>query len=224
MRKQVAVIGLGRFGSGLAETLSNMGYDVLAIDKSLDRVQEIANKVTQSIQGDATDETFLGRLDLSGLDAAIVAIGTDLQSSVLCTLMLKNLHVPFLIARAENNAHGSILSKIGADQVVYPERQMGGRLAHVLTVKDALDYIPILQRYGIAKIMAPAPFTGKTLSQAGFGRKSNWGIMVLLIQRQDEIIVTPAETEVIQDGDILITAGHDDKLEGMLNEAKKISS
>jgi len=90
MRKQVAVIGLGRFGSGLAETLSNMGYDVLAIDKSLDRVQEIANKVTQSIQGDATDETFLGGLDLSGLDAAVVAIGTDLQSSVLCTLLLKN--------------------------------------------------------------------------------------------------------------------------------------
>lgn len=224
MRKQVAVIGLGRFGSGLAETLSNIGYDVLAIDKSVDRIQEIANKVTQSVQGDATDETFLKGLDLSSLDAAIVAIGTDLQSSVLCTLLLKNLHVPFLVARAENDAHGSILSKIGADQVVYPERQMGGRLAHVLTVKDALDYIPVLQRYGIAKIMAPASFTGKTLTQAGFGRKSNWGIMVLLIQRHDEVIVTPAETEIIKNGDILITAGHDDKLEGMLNEAKKISS
>jgi len=101
---------------------------------------------------------------------------------------------------------------------------MGGRLAHVLTVKDALDYIPILQRYGIAKIMAPAPFTGKTLTQAGFGRKSNWGIMVLLIQRQDEIIVTPAETEVIQDGDILITAGMMTSLKECLTKLKRSPS
>jgi trk system potassium uptake protein TrkA len=220
MRKQVAVIGLGRFGSGLAETLSNIGYDVLAIDTDLEKVQDIANKVTQAVQGDATDEAFLKGLDVGSLDAAVVAIGTALQSSVLCALLLKNLGVRYLIARAENDAHGSILAKIGADQVVYPERQMGGRLAHVLTLRGALDYIPVLQRYGVAKIAAPTTVVGKTLAQAGFGRKADWGVIVLLILRHEEAIVTPSDTEVIKTGDVLVTAGQDDKLEGLLNDAK----
>jgi trk system potassium uptake protein TrkA len=221
MRKQVAVIGLGRFGAGLAETLTEIGYDVLAIDVDLNKVQNIASKVTQAIQGDATEEAFLKGLDLASLDAAVVAIGTALQSSVLCTLLLKNLGVSYIIARAENLPHGQILNKIGADHVVYPEYQMGARLAHVLTLRHAMDYIPVSYRYGVAKINAPASLVGKTISEAGFGRKSDRGVVVLMIQRQDEGIVSPADTEVIKTGDVMITAGQDDKLEGQFSESKR---
>jgi trk system potassium uptake protein TrkA len=221
MRKQVAVIGLGRFGAGLCETLTEIGYDVLAIDMDLNKVQNISSKVTQAIQGDATEEAFLKGFDLAGLDAAVVAIGNALQSSVLCTLLLKNLGVAYLIARAENLTHGQILNKIGADHVVYPEYQMGARLAHVLTLRHAMDYIPVSYRYGVAKITAPAGLVGKTLSESGFGRKSDRGVIVLMIQRQDEGIVSPADTEVIKSGDVLITAGQDDKLEGQFSESKR---
>jgi len=224
MRKQVAVIGLGRFGSSLAGTLTEIGYDVLAIDNDMGKVQDISSKVTQALQGDATDEKFLKGLDLSSMDAAVVAIGTDMQSSVLCTLLLKNLGIAYLIARAENDAHSQILNKIGADYVVHPEGQMGARLAHVLTLRFVQDYIPVSYRYGVAKINAPADLIGQTLGQSGFGRKGEKGIIVLVIHRQEEAIVTPSDTEVLKEGDVLITAGLDDKLETLFREMRRNSS
>jgi trk system potassium uptake protein TrkA len=139
MKKQVAVFGLGRFGSSMAETLSRIGYEVVAVDIDSEKVQEIASKVSQAIQGDSTDEAFLKKIDASNFDIAVVAIGTDLESSVLCTLLVKSMNIPYVIARAGNNAHASILTKIGADKVVYPEHQMGGRLAHLLSLQDAQD-------------------------------------------------------------------------------------
>jgi trk system potassium uptake protein TrkA len=221
MKKQVAVFGLGRFGSSMAETLSRIGYEVVAVDVDNERVQEVASKVSQAIQGDATDEGFLKKIDASNFDVAVVAIGTDLESSVLCTLLAKSMNIPYVIARAENNVHASILTKIGADKVVYPEHQMGSRLAHLLSLQDAQDYIPVLYRYGVAKMAAMPCFIGRTVSQLGFGRKGEWGVVILLILRSGEAIVNPADIEVIKSGDILVTAGEDDKLEGLIAAAKK---
>jgi trk system potassium uptake protein TrkA len=216
MKKQALVIGLGRFGTSLAETLAGTGYDVLAIDNDEDRVRAIASKVTQAIQGDATDESVLKEADVASLDVGVVAIGSDIQSSVLAAILLKKLGIPYLIARAENDLHGSILEKIGADQVVYPEREMGSQLAHVLTLRNVRDYIPILQRYGVAKVTAPPHFVGHSLSELGFGKRGEYGVVALVVLRGQDIIITPADTEVISAGDVLITAGGDEKLESIL--------
>ena len=218
MKKQVIVVGLGRFGSSVAETLFNLGYDVLAVDKDEARIQSIATRVTHAVQGDATSEAVLKELGIEKFDVAIVAVGTDIQSSVLSTILLKRLGVPYIIARAENELHGSILEKIGADKVVYPEREMGSRVVHVLTLKDVVDYIPVLQRYGVAKLVAPPYFAGMTLSDAGFGRKGKWGVVALLVQHGNELVVAPSDTEIMREGDILVVIGSDDKLEGLLTE------
>ncbi len=219
MKRQVAVIGLGRFGAALAETLTGIGDDVLAIDRDPEKVEALAGRVAQAVQGDATEESFLRELDVGSLDVGVVAIGTSMEASVLATILLKNLGVPYVIARAETDLHGSILAKIGASQVVYPERQMGSRLAHVLTLKDVQDYIPVMQRYGVARLTAPAYLVGQTLAQAGFGRRET-GVVALLILRDNEVIVTPAEAEVIKQGDILITVGSDDRLEELLRATR----
>jgi trk system potassium uptake protein TrkA len=217
MKKQAVVIGLGRFGSSLAETLASTGYDVLAIDNDEDRVRAIASKVTQAVEGDATDESVLKEADIPSLDVGIVAIGSDIQSSVLAAILLKKLGIPYLIARAENDLHGSILEKIGADQVVYPEREMGYQLAHTATLRNVRDYIPILQNYGVAKLNAPPHFVGNSLANLGFGRRGKFGIVALVILRGQDIIITPADTEILHAGDVLITTGSDDRLEELLS-------
>jgi trk system potassium uptake protein TrkA len=132
MKKQVAVIGLGRFGVGLANTLLDMGYDVLALDVDEDRVQAVASQVSRAIHADATDEAVLRGLGIDKFDVAIVSMGSDIEHSVLTTILMRKLGVPLIVARADNELHGIILDKIGADKVIYPEREMGTRVAHGL--------------------------------------------------------------------------------------------
>ncbi|MBI4294866.1 MAG: TrkA family potassium uptake protein [Chloroflexi bacterium] len=221
MKKQVVVIGLGRFGVSLADTLFGMGHDVLAIDIDEKKVQSIATQITHAVQADATSEAVLRELGIGNFDVAIVAIGTAIQSSVLATILLKKLGMRYVIARAENELHGSILDKIGADKVIYPEREMGTRLAHRLTLTDVLDYIPMGTNYGVAKLQAPPYCFGRTLADIGFGRGGRWSLAVLMLQSEKEIIVVPDRTETVAPGDILIVAGNDDKLEQFFIDAKK---
>ncbi|MBR6332754.1 MAG: TrkA family potassium uptake protein [Dehalococcoidales bacterium] len=226
MRKQVAVIGIGRFGASLAESLSAIGYDVLAIDSDMERVQNIADKVSRAVQGDVRDENFLKGLDVASMNAAVVAIGNSIESSVLCTLLLKNLGVPYVVARAENTSHHVILNKIGADQIVYPEKQMGNRWAHILTLRTATDYIPLSYKYGITQITAPASMINSTVGQAGFGKGDiKDAVNLLMIMRksqgQETVINNPSDAEIIKLGDVLVTAGPDDKLEDLITASKK---
>jgi len=221
MKKQVLILGLGRFGISLATALFNMGHDVMAIDDDEKRVQNVASQITHAIQADATDETVLKELGVTSFDVAIVTIGEAIQNSVLSTILLKKLGVPYVIARAESELHGSILEKIGADRVVYPEREMGTMLAHGLTLSDVDDYIPVATNYGVSKLRALPNFVGKTLSELELGRKGKWGQAVLLIKRGKEVIVTPDMKEKVEEEDVLILSGSDDKLEQFLEEAKK---
>ena len=221
MKKQVLILGLGRFGISLATALFNMGHDVMAIDDDEKRVQNVASQITHAIQADATDETVLKELGVTSFDVAIVTIGEAIQNSVLSTILLKKLGVPYVIARAESELHGSILEKIGADRVVYPEREMGTMLAHGLTLSDVDDYIPVAPNYGVSKLRALPNFVGKTLSELELGRKGKWGQAVLLIKRGKEVIVTPDMKEKVEEEDVLILSGSDDKLEQFLEEAKK---
>lgn len=221
MKKQIVIIGLGRFGISLATTLSGIGHDVLALDIDEKKAQDIAPQITHVVQADATNETILNELGISNFDIAIVAIGSAIESSVLSTILLKKLGVPYVIARANSDLHGSILEKIGADVVVCPEREMGTRVAQVVTLSDVSDYMSVAKGYGIGKLKAPPHLVGEKLSELGFGPKGKWEVVVLLIQREKEIIVNPGQREVIKTDDILILAGSDDKLEKLLVEAKK---
>jgi trk system potassium uptake protein TrkA len=221
MKKQVLIVGLGRFGVSLATTFFTMGHDVLAMDVDEKKVQAVSSQITHAVQADATDEAVLRELGVGNFDVAIVTMGEAIQNSVLSTILLKKLGVPYVIARAENDLHGSILDKIGADRVVFPEREMGIRVAHGLTLRDVQDYIPIAPSYGVAKLEVLPSFVGKSLADLEFGRGGRWGLAVLLIQRGKGVIVTPDRSEVLKQGDILIVAGNDDKLEQFVQEALK---
>jgi len=221
MKRQVLIVGLGRFGISLATTLFSMGHDVLALDVDEKKVQNISTHITHAVQADATDESVLRELGVSNFDVAIVTIGEAIQNSVLCTILLKKLGVPYVIARAENDLHGTILDKIGADKVVFPEREMGIRIAHSLILTDVQDYISVAPSYGVSKLAISPYFVGKSLSDIGLGRGGRWGLAILLIQRGKEVIVTPDRAEIVRQGDVLIAAGSDDKLEQFMAETKK---
>ncbi len=221
MKKQIVVIGLGRFGISLATTLMAEGHDVLAVDKDENKVQNIASQVTHAIQADATNEAVLKELGVADFEIAIVAIGSAIQNSVLATILLKKLGVKYVIARANDELHGSILEKIGADNVVYAEREMGARVARGVTLIEVSDYMTVVPGYGIAKFKVPPHLAGDSLSSLGFGRTGEWEVAALLIQREKEVIVTPGASEKIQLDDVLILAGGDDKLEKMLAEFRE---
>jgi len=221
MKQQVAVIGLGRFGISIACTLYAMGHDVLAIDRSESKVQGIAQDVTHTVQADATNEGILKELGLPNFETAIVAIGTDIKSSVLSTILLKKLGISHVIARANDDLHGSILARIGADVVTYPEREMGIKIAQGVTMAEVSDYMSVVEGYGVAKLTTPPYLIGEKLSDLGFGYKGRWEVAVFLIQRGDEVIVTPTPGQKIEAGDILVLAGSNEKLEKLLAEARK---
>jgi trk system potassium uptake protein len=221
MKKQVAIIGLGRFGVGLANTLLDMGYDVLALDVDEDRVQAVASQVSRAIHADATDEAVLRGLGIDKFDVAIVSMGSDIEHSVLTTILLRKLGVPLIVARADNELHGTILDKIGADKVIYPEREMGTRVAHGLMLTDVLDYMSVDPSYGVAKIAPPSSFVGRTLAELGLGPGGRWEVAVLLIRREREVIVGPDRMEVVRPDDIIIVSGSDVHLEQLLTEARK---
>jgi trk system potassium uptake protein TrkA len=223
MKKQIVVIGLGRFGISIARTLYAIGHDVLAIDTDEKTVQSISAEITHAIQADGTNETVLRELGIGNFDIGIVSIGSAVESSVLSTILLKKLGVPYVIARADNELHGSILEKIGADKVVYPEQEMGARVAQVVTLTEISYYMPLVPGYGVARMIAPAYLIGEKLMDIGFGPKGKWEVAVVLIQREKEIIVTPGQQEIIREGDVLVVAGNNDNLEKLLQIAKKSS-
>lgn len=220
MKKQILVIGLGRFGTSLARTLASIGHEVMAIDTSEQAVQRISNQITHAIQADATSETILEELGVRDFDIAVVAIGTSIENSVLSTILLKKLGVRRVIARANNELHKIILEKIGVDLVVSPEFEMGRRLAHGASLDGVSGYLDVDMNYGIAKVTDISEFAGKTLEEASIGPGGKLGVAALLIQRGKEVIVNPARGETVRQGDILILSGTDDRLAALLERKK----
>ncbi|WP_282706255.1 potassium channel family protein [Fuchsiella alkaliacetigena] len=209
--KQFVVIGLGRFGVSVATFLAGKGHDVLAIDKAEEPVQNIADQVTHSVQADSTDECALKSLGVCNFDAAVVSIGDDIQSSVMTTLILKELGVEYVLAKAQNEMHGKLLNKIGADKVVYPEMDMGVRVAKNLVTSNVLDYIELAPDYSIIEVVATDKLIGHTLKELDL--RAKFGINVIAIMRGQEINVNPEATDEIQARDILIVMGHEKNLE-----------
>lgn len=212
--KQFAVIGLGRFGRALVEELNKMGYEVLAIDYNEDRVHDVIDAATQAVQADATDEQALKSLDIKDFDVAIVSIGENIQANILATIMLKELGVKRVVAKAHNALHGKVLEKIGADLVIYPERDMGIKLARSLVSQNILDQIYLSPGYSIMEMVTPKVFAGKSL--ADIGLRNKMGITVLAVKRGEEIIVAPLANQVIQAGDVLVAIGKDEDLQKLI--------
>ncbi len=209
--KQYVVIGCGRFGSSVARTLYNMGHDVLAIDSSEEIIQYISEEVTHAIQADATDENVLKSLGIRNFDVAIITIGSNIQASIMTTLMAKELGVKYVVAKAHSEIHAKLLFKIGADRVVFPERDMGIRVAHNLVSGNILDYIELSPEYSIMEITAPSEWIGKTLLDLNV--RSKYGINVMAIKHDSQINISPTATDCIKDGDILVVIGRNKDLE-----------
>lgn len=208
--KLFAVIGLGRFGKSVATTLYKMGYEVLAIDSSEEKVQDVAQDVTHAVEADATDEAALKALGLSNCDVVVVSIGQDIQASILATLILKGFGVPRVVAKAQNDLHGKVLEKVGADQVIYPERDMGVRVANNLVSTNVLDYIEISELHTIQEIIIPESFENKTLGQLNL--RARYGLNVLAIKREKDILISPTANDLLTQGDIIIVLGEKDQL------------
>jgi trk system potassium uptake protein len=212
-RSQVVVIGLGRFGISLARTLSELGHEVLGIDRDPKHVEIASEFVTQAVQADATDEDALIELGVRNFDIGVVSIASDIKSSILVTVLLKRLGVGTVIAKAQDELHGDILSRVGADRVVYPERETGIRIAHAITTPHLVDYLEISPGYGIGKVVAPPAFVGKRLDELNLKKKS--GVTVLLLWHGNELIINPDLSEQVSSGDILVVAGKDRQIEAI---------
>lgn len=204
--KQYAVIGCGRFGASVARTLYGTGHDVLAIDQDEDVIQELADSVTHAVQMDATDESSLRSLGVRNFDVAVIAIGSDIQSSILITLLAKELGVKYVVAKAQNELHAKILYKTGADRVVLPEREMGVRVAHNLVSSNILDYIELAPDYSIAEITPLKEWTGKNLKDIDIRVK--YGVTIMAIKRKAEINISPSAQDVICHEDVIVVVGH----------------
>ena len=209
--KQFLVFGLGRFGTSLAKTLCEMGQEVLAIDSDEEIVNSIAPFVTQAMQLDATDEEVLKTLGVNNFDAAIVSIGQDIQASILVCVLLKELGVPYVVAKANNDLHAKVLRKIGADRVIFPERDMGARLARSILAPNVLDLMNLSDDYQIIEIRIPSKWIGNSL--IGLNVRRHYGLNILAIHRQGRFLVSPAPDLRFETDDTLLVMGKKDDVE-----------
>jgi trk system potassium uptake protein TrkA len=210
MDEQFVVIGCGRFGEAVSTKLVELGKEVMVVDLSEEIIQNISQTVTYAVQADATDENSIKSLGISNFDVAIVSIGANIQASLLVTLMVKELGVKKVIAKAQNKLHAKILYKIGADRVVFPEREMGIRIAKNLVSKNVLDFIELAPNYSVMEILALEEWANKTLVEIDM--RSKYGINVMAIKHGDDINISLLGSYIIKSDDILIVIGNNEDL------------
>lgn len=206
----VVVIGLGRFGGALARELVSLDREVLGIDSVEERVQEFSNYLTHVVQADPTNEEALRDLGVADFDAAVVAIGSSLETSILAASLLIQIGVKQVWAKASSEAHGRILEQIGVQHVIYPDKDMGKRVAHMVG-GDQLDYVEIDEGFVMAKTKTAGAFVGKSLDQLGLRRE--YGIIVVASGKAGAPYVAATPATVLNEGDLLIVAGPKDRIE-----------
>lgn len=209
---QFAVIGLGRFGTSMTKELIRMGHDVLVIDNSETTINDIADTATHAVQADAMDEEALKSLGIGNFDVAVVSIGEKIQANILAAIILKEMGVKRVVAKAQNELHGKVLHKLGAE-VIFPERDMAVKLARSLASQNILDQIDISPDYGIMELVAPDSFVDKSLEQLAVRKKA--GVNILAVRRGEEIIVSPPASFQIQRGDVVVALGKNRHLLGL---------
>ncbi len=209
--KSYIVVGLGRFGSEVARQLCLAGCEVLAADIRSDLVQQLSTDVTHAVVADAQDKEVLKALGAKNFDCAIVAIGDDLAASVLATMNLKELGVPYLVCKASDETHRRVLEKLGADRVVIPEQEHGARLARSLSTPNVLDYIELSQDCGIAEVPAPESWQNKTLKDLNV--RAKLGVNIIAIRRGGKMTVSPGADFAILAEDVVVVLGDNRSLE-----------
>lgn len=210
MKREFAVIGLGRFGGSICEELSREGMKVLAIDINEQKVNEYKNIASYAVIADASDEHTLRELDIDKIDHVIVAIGDDIQASILTTVILADMGIKRITVKAQSDYHEKILHKIGAHQVVHPERDMGKRLAHSLISSNILEYLELSDDHSMIEVMVGQKMLGKTLIDMNI--RAKYGCNVVAIRRGNQLNVSPSAQDKLQTNDILIVIGADKEL------------
>lgn len=223
MARQFAVVGLGRFGYSVAETLIKKGYEVLAIDSDEAKIEAVSDFATYAVQCDATDERALKAVSVQNVDVAVVSIGENIEASILIVMTLKELGVKEIIAKAVTRLHGKILTNMGVSEVIYPERDAAVRLAHRLIAPNVLEYLELAQGYSIEEIEVPGQFVGKPLKEASI--RTTYGINVIAIKRRvtklvrgewknvEEMNVNPDAEDILQKGDVMVIVGKEEDLD-----------
>lgn len=206
MKKQFAVFGLGRFGGSLVKEFSDLGVEVLAIDTDQEKVNKYSEFATHAVQANASDEGVLKQLGVRNLDHAFVSFGENIEASILTSLLLKDLGIPQVWAKAQNDYHHKVLNKIGVDRVIHPERDMAKRIAHHIVSDKVIDYIELSEDYSIVEIIASEKLHNQSLLDLDI--RAKYGCNIVGIQRGTEIMVSPSAEEKIYKHDILIVIGH----------------
>lgn len=222
-KRQFAVIGLGRFGYSVAETLVKKGCEVLAIDREESKIQAISDLATFAVQCDATDERALKAVSTQNVDVAVVSIGENIEASILIVQTLKEMGIKSIIAKAVTNIHGKILTNLGVNEVIYPERDAAVRLAHRLVSPKVLEYLELAPGYSVEEITVPDKLAGLRLQEARIGEQ--YRLNVIGIKKQvtrmvkgrmvkDEVFnFTPAQEDIVEKGDVLVVIGKEEDLD-----------
>jgi trk system potassium uptake protein TrkA len=209
---EYVVIGLGRFGRSLAIELQALGNDVIGIDVDRQIVQDVSPLIHEAIEADATAEATLAEIGVTNVDAAIVAIGAA-ENSILVTMILKKLGVPYVISKAANDLHGQILQRLGADRVVFPEKETALRLAHGISVPEVVDYLSITPEMGISKLKVPSSLVGHSLGEAPLEQR--YKVRLIAVVRRERVIFGAPVGEKFAPGDVLILSGQDKDLRAL---------
>ncbi|MBD1380758.1 TrkA family potassium uptake protein [Bacillus sp. IB182487] len=212
MRKKLfAVFGLGRFGGSLVKEFHEMGIEVLAVDKNEEKVNEFAKYATHAVKANAIDENTLKQLGVRNVDHAFVSFGDDIEASILTSLLLKEIGVPKVWAKAQNDHHQKVLDRIDVDRVIHPERDMAKRIAHHIVSDKMIDYIELSNRHSIVEIVATNKIANSTLADLDI--RAKYGCNIVGLERNGNIIVSPAAADLVQKGDILIVIGENRDIE-----------
>lgn len=210
MKKGFAVLGLGRFGISVAVNLAKAGAEVLVVDKNEDLVNDMAEVVTYAMAGDVSHEETLRSLGISNLDCVIVAIADNLEASVMATILVKEMGVPYVLAKAKNELHARILEKVGADNVVFPEKEMGARIARNLTTGNFIDLFELSSNVSMVEMAVKPEWQGKSLRELNF--RDRFGVNVVALKNGAELYVGPAPDEGLTAGESIIIAGNNSDL------------
>lgn len=205
--KSFLVIGAGRFGSSVALTLSGYGHDVMVVDSDESLVQQISPEVANAVVVNAASESGMKALGVQDFDAVVLAIGFDIQASIMAAILLVELKAQYIVAKAQTDLHGKVLSKIGVNRVVYPERDMGQKLAHSLIAPTIIDLIELSDDYSVVEVNAPAEMVGKTLQELNL--RARYGISVIALRRngRSKTNISPAAEDVIKSDDVIVAVG-----------------
>ena len=208
--KSFIVMGCGRFGKSCAQTLMDLDNEVLVIDADYDKIKNISNDVTTAIQCDITDELAMKEIGLSNFDVAIISIGSSLTAAIMGTMLAKEAGVKYILAKAPSLREGNILTKIGADKIIYPERDMARRVAHNLTSKNILDFFQISPKYSMVEQKIHDDWVNLNLEELKIRKR--YGVTVVAVERKGDIIVSPSSDLKLMEGDILVIIGSNEQI------------